>query len=124
MKQTFIRRAALVSMAAIAVLTAGCASVAVTEDALTTNTAFALGLQKDQFTISNRADSGVKTTYMVETKTGRKYNCYVTGTFGVTGRTVSDAICSEMGKAGEPSPSTESTGGSCNALLKAAGKCK
>jgi uncharacterized protein (DUF2345 family) len=106
----------------IATLSAGCASIAVTGDAIEQNTAVALGLEKGAFTISDRADEGIKTTYIAKVnKTGKKYSCYVTGTVGYTGRETSDAICTEAGKAAKPS--SASGGGACNALLKAGGKC-
>jgi hypothetical protein len=108
-----------------AALLAGCASMAVTEDALTTNTARALGLEKSAFQISDRVDSGVQTTYTVRTNASKTYSCYVTGTVSVTGRIVSDAVCSELGKArpGPAAPPAASKDASCNALLRAAGRC-
>lgn len=118
------------------IFVSGCASVAVTSSSLEERTAFALSLNKENFTISNRKDSGIRTDYQVQTKAGALYNCYVTGAVGVTGRNVSDAICnpvasttaSEKGvskqaekKAEKKAPTTSNT--SCNALLKAANKC-
>lgn len=110
---------------ALSALLVGCASVAVNNDSLTQRTSNALGLSPDQFTISNRSDSGVRTDYSVHTSAGKTYACYVTGTFSVTGRIVSDAICSTM-QAGAPSSqaTNETTHQPCNALLKAAGKCQ
>ena len=130
-------------------LQAGCASMAVTEDALTANTASALGLQPGQFTISDRVDQGVKTTYTVTTTAGARYSCYVTGTVSVTGRLVSDALCNElkaatasaapdaaasMRGAGAATAPTQGAApaatpakaddAKCNALLRAAGRCK
>ena len=119
----------------VASFVSGCASVAVSSDAIEKNTATTLGLAKNDFTISNRADDGVKTTYLVKTNAGKQYNCYVTGTITITGRAVSDAICNEIkGSVSQPisTPKTTSTPStstapsstpSCNALLKAAGKC-
>jgi hypothetical protein len=78
-----------------------------------------LGIDKADFTVSDRVDDGIKTSYAVKTKAGKRYACYVTGTVSITGRTVSDAICSEGGK-----PSGEPGSIACNALLRAAGKCK
>ena len=113
----------------------GCASVAVSNDAVEKNTASTLGLAKSDFTISNRADDGVKTTYLAKTNAGKQYNCYVTGTITITGRAVSDAICNEIKASvaqptstpkasSAPSTSTApSSAPACNALLKAAGKC-
>lgn len=102
-------------------LVSGCASIAVTNDAIEKNTAFALGIERGTFKISNREDEGVRSTYLVTTNSGKKYNCYVGGSISVIGRMVSDAICNEIGK---PAQSTGTSTQSCNALLKAAGKCK
>lgn len=104
----------------LSILLAGCASVAVTEDALENNTAHALGLEKGSFTITNREDSGIKTTYNVKTNSGRNYSCYVTGQISVIGRVVSDAMCTEMRRSG----ASEAPKKPCDALSKAAGKCK
>ncbi|MDR1890389.1 MAG: hypothetical protein LBQ81_13635 [Zoogloeaceae bacterium] len=105
-----------------AVLLSGCASVAVTEDAIKRNTAHTLGLEVNDFTISDRVDEGVKTSYRVKTKAGRRYSCYVTGTMSYMGRVVSDALCTELGGSGKPA-SGGNKGQQCNDLLKAAGKC-
>ena len=111
-----------ISMITLSLALAGCASTVVKEEHIVKKTAFALGLEKDAFTISDRADDGLQTTYTVKTKTGKKYNCYVEGSFSFgTGSVVTDAICNEVGK-------TETQKGDsgkppCNALLKAAGKC-
>lgn len=117
--------ATLVLIAAVA----GCASVAVSNDAIEKNTAMALGLPKSSFTISDRVDDGVKSSYAVKTNAGKQYSCYVTGTVAITGRVVSDAICQALaqpqgqGKSAKPA-SVGGGGASCNALLKAAGKCQ
>lgn len=79
-------------------LSAGCASLAVTDDAIVDRTAFALGLGKSDFTISNRTDEGTTTRYSVRTKTGQDYNCFLGGSFSVLGRSVSEAICSKKGE--------------------------
>ncbi|MEQ1556129.1 MAG: hypothetical protein ABL915_04950 [Gallionella sp.] len=113
MQKTFIRRAALVVV--VAGFVTGCASM-VSSDVIEKNTAFTLGLEKGDFTISNREDSGVKSSYDVKTKAGKKYSCYLTSSMGMT----SDALCSEKGKTSKPSSENSP---SCNALLKAAGRC-
>ncbi len=77
--------------------------------------------QKGNFTISDRVDDGVKSSYAVQTKTGKKYSCYVTGTVSYMGRVVSDAVCNEIG--GKQTKQAAQSNGTCNALLKAAGKC-
>lgn len=88
----------MLGLATAALLLTGCASFAVTDQKLQNNTAFALGLDVGDFTIANRNDDGLKTTYAVKTNAGKQYNCYIMGTVGVTGRNVSDAICNEKGK--------------------------
>lgn len=112
----------------LAVLFSGCASVAVSDDALQSRTASALGLRQGEFTISNRQDSGVRTDYTVTASGSRTYSCYVTGIVSVVGRSVSDAMCSQTsaGKSTSPAPTAKAekpASTSCNALLKAAGKC-
>jgi hypothetical protein len=117
----FNLRAALIEFTiANALLIAGCASMAVTDDSIQQRTALALGVEKGEFTISNRVDDGVRSDYVATTTSGKVYNCYVEGTVSITGRIVSDALCSEKGKAANKSLSP---GTSCNDLLKAAGKC-
>lgn len=73
-------------------------------------------------------DDGVKACYSVKTNTGKQYACYVTGGVSIIGRVVSDPVCTEAGKDGKQANTNAgaSTTGSasCNALLKAAGKCK
>ncbi|UVH58467.1 hypothetical protein NWF24_03365 [Variovorax paradoxus] len=119
---------------AATVLVGGCASHAVTDDAIVTNTSRALGLPPSAFTISNRADSGVQTTFLAKTDGGRTYNCYVEGSVSVVGRVLSDAICQEMRQSDAPASARRSnarpaTGTApapapaCNALLRAAGRC-
>ena len=117
MRTNCIPRTAIVSLAVLA----GCASVAVSNDAIEQNTASTLGLAKGTFTISDRVNDGVKSSYGVKTNSGKQYSCYVTGTVSVMGRVVSDAVCNEVGK---PAKQATGTGSApCNALLKAAGKC-
>lgn len=72
--------------------------MAVSNNAIEQNTASALGLEKGTFTISDRVDDGVKSSYAVKTNSGKKYSCYVTGAVSVMGRVVSDAVCNEVGK--------------------------
>jgi len=121
MKTIYLRRIVVASVVVLTGIVAGCASVAVTNDAIEKNTAFSLGIEKGTFTISNREDDGFKTTYLVNTDGGRKYTCYVTGTVSVVGRVVSDAVCNEVTKSSKQEAGT--TAQSCNPLLKAAGKC-
>jgi len=101
---------ALVTLAAT-----GCATLA-TDDAIVKRTAFALGLDKSEFTISNRQNDGAQATYLVTTNAGKKYNCYVEGYFSyTTGGEASDAMCNELGG--------KRNSNNCNELLKRAGQC-
>ena len=88
----------LAALALVAIGASGCASVAVTDQAIVDRTAFALGLDKTAFTISNRVDEGTTTRYAVKTKAGQEYNCFVGGSFSVIGRSVSEAICTRKGE--------------------------
>jgi hypothetical protein len=90
-----IRSSVLVLAAA---LVAGCASIAVTAAPTPDRTAFALGLAKGDFTISNRTDEGTTTRYAVRTKAGQDFNCFVGGSISVLGRSVSEAICTKKGE--------------------------
>ena len=87
---------ALLTVAAAAAT--GCASIAVTDEALVDRTAFALGLGKGDFTISNRVDEGTTTRYSVKARSGQEFNCFVGGSIGVLGRVVSEAICTKKGE--------------------------
>ena len=124
------------ALLAAALLVGGCASHAVTDDAIVTNTSRALGLPPSAFTVSNRADSGVQTTFIARTDGGRTFNCYVEGSVSVVGRVVSDAICQEMRQSDAPAYSRRANARpasgtapapapapACNALLRAAGRC-
>lgn len=85
--------------AAATFLITGCASIAVTDQAIVDRTASALALSKNDFTISNSVDDGVTTRYQVRAKTGQNYNCLVSGSIGLLGRAVSEAVCSKEGEA-------------------------
>lgn len=89
---------ASIGLVAAALATAGCASVAVTDQAILDRTAFALGLNKGDFTVSNRVDEGTTTRYNVRTKSGQDYNCSLGGSISVLGRTVTDALCAKKGE--------------------------
>lgn len=109
--------------ASLAVVVSGCALVQtnkLSDDVLVQRTGFALGLDKSEFTISNRQEPNKSSEvyYLVTTKSGKKFNCYVAAGFTsiVTPNSdASDAVCSEIGKG--------ASGSTCNALLKKAGKC-
>ena len=92
------RIASTTLIAVAAAAASGCASIAVTDEALVERTAFALGLAKGDFTISNRVDDGTTTRYSVKAKSGQEFNCFVGGSIGVLGRVVSEAICTKKGE--------------------------
>jgi hypothetical protein len=91
-------RTLLAALAVTAIAASGCASMAVTDQAIVDRTAFALGLDKTAFAISGRVDEGTTTRYAVKTKAGQEYNCFVGGSFSVVGRSVSEAICTRKGE--------------------------
>jgi hypothetical protein len=84
-------------------------------DKVQSRTADALGLETEDFTVSDLEKDGVATRYRVTTNDGEKYSCYVTSTSGFIGfmaggASVSDAVCNQKGKPAR------------NALLEAAGQ--
>lgn len=93
-----MNRSHLVATTIVLVLLAGCASLAVTSEALEKRTAEALGLPPSGFTISEREDEGTTTRYTVVTKQGQRYRCFVGGSFNTLGRSVSEAICNRPGE--------------------------
>ncbi len=94
---------------------AGCGTVGnavISDDTLKEKAAFALDTTADKVTISNRRGD-IDSVKFVATTHGRSHQCYITTVYGIIS---SDAICSGAGSA------TGST--NCNALSKAAGRCK
>jgi hypothetical protein len=116
------RLAAALTSAALLLALGACASGAITPDTLDDRTSRALGLERGQFTISDRVDEATVTRYMVLAKSGRRHSCTVGATFSLTGRIVTDAICTEMGKPAGAANNAPNNA-NCNALLRAAGKC-
>ena len=85
------------STIALSALLSGCAlNQGLNSDMITQRTSFALGLTSDQFAISNRIDDGVRTDYNVETKSGKKYMCFVVSVPSMTGRVVMEATCNQL----------------------------
>lgn len=117
---------------AVALLTlalGGCAAT-IDQDGLEQRTSSAVGRPVGAFTISDRSEeTGGRINYTVKTRDGSTFKCYLysaTGfqkvmSFGQTPN--SDAICSAMGRGGASSGGGSKTAATCNALLKAAGKC-
>lgn len=93
-----MNRTSLTSLLVAASAASGCASLAVSNEAIVDRTAFALGLDKTAFTISGRVDEGTTTRYAVRTRAGQDYNCFVGGSFNVLGRSVSEAVCTKKGE--------------------------
>lgn len=128
--QTLAPRPRHLTALILAGMLAGCAAQVVKDDHLKQKTAFALGLEPKDFTVSDRVDDGVQTRYNVRTHDGRSYSCYVAGAFSLgTGGIVSDALCSQLG-GGKTAPPTAkgkaaapAAGPACNDLLRAAGRC-
>ncbi|MDD2925170.1 hypothetical protein [Rhodoferax sp.] len=109
----------------------GCAAT-ISKEGLEQRTAQALGREVSTFTISDIGEeTGGRTNYTVKTNDNVTYRCYQyspTGfqkaiSFGQIPN--SDAICTPMVRAGSGAASTEGRrpAGTCNALLKSAGRC-
>jgi hypothetical protein len=94
-KQKFLT---LPSAICAAMVLAACASTVITDDTLVDRTAFALGLAKTDFSISQRVDDGNTTRYAVRSKSGQEFNCSIGGFFNGFGRVVTDAICNKKGE--------------------------
>ena len=95
-----MKTSSTLAIALTALTVSGCASVIVSDDAIVERTAFAIGLNKSDFTISNRVDDGASARYAVRTRTGQEFNCFLGGTIGFGGRQVSEAICTRKGEVG------------------------
>lgn len=124
-------------LATVLALLTGCAATT-SQETLEQRTAQAIGRSVGQFTVSDKTEeTGGRINYMVSTRDGAAYTCYVVGatafqqamSFGQTPH--SDAICTvkvgAQGRAGNPAPAAGQPGGRagepCNALLRAAGRC-
>ena len=68
----------------------------VSVEALQDKTAFALGLEDDEFDITDVRKEGISTHYKVKAKSVAQYRCYVTA---VLFTPASDAVCSKKGEA-------------------------
>lgn len=86
------------AIAVAATALTACASVIVSDDAIVERTAFALGVNKGDFTISNRVDEGASARYAVRTRTGQEFNCFLGGTLSILGRGVTEAVCTKKGE--------------------------
>jgi len=107
----------------------GCAAT-ISQEGLEQRTSAAIGREVGSFTIAKTGEeTGGRINYTARTKDGLTYQCYMysaTGfqkamSFGQTPN--SDAICTQMGRGGAASSVDSKPAGSCNALLRAAGRC-
>jgi hypothetical protein len=106
------------------IFVAGCATN-VESPTLIKRAAFAIDADESTLTIKESSQEGMRTNFTVASTNGKTYRCYVVGqpkllqamSLGGIGE-ASDAICSGVNTSGESVMKN-----SCNALLKAAGKC-
>jgi hypothetical protein len=92
---------------------------AITDDTLRQKAAHTLGVNAKSVTVSERVSQGVETRFTAKTA-GKSHACYVTSAYLFpSGRSVSDAVCSRGGKPAGAKTDSQS----CNALLRAAGRC-
>jgi len=85
----------------VAVTLGGCAATSQSTDELQSATAFSLGLDRADVTISNRQDSGVATNYWATTRDGRKYSCVRTAALGFM---KSSPLCNPTNNKAEAAP--------------------
>lgn len=97
---TMMKTFATLSIAITAAALSACASVIVSDDAVVDRTAFALGLNKGDFTISNRVNEGASARYAVRTKSGQEFNCFLGSTLSILGGGVTEAVCNKKGEVG------------------------
>lgn len=93
------KKVLLVCLIAGSAVLAGCGTLyKVSDEKLKERTAFTLGLDENQFTISGNKQDGMQTNYNVKTNKGVEYRCYVTGGPAMMGQT-SAAMCNKKGEA-------------------------
>lgn len=104
----------------------GCAST-IGQEGLEKRTSLVIGREIGKFTIQNKSEeTGGRINYSVKTNDGAAYQCFMYSATGFQkamsfGQTPdSDAVCTLIsGKA----PSSFNSPGTCNTLMKSAGKC-
>lgn len=97
------RKFAIFLLAAAGVL-GGCAANLQSTDELQSATAFSLGLETADVTISNRQDSGMATNYWATTRSGRKYSCVRTAGISMMGAIKSSPLCNPTNAQAEAAP--------------------
>lgn len=109
-------------------LALGACSSTIKQEGLEQRAAMATGHPVGSFSITDKVEAGGgRIEFNVKARDGANFQCYMYSatafqkamSFGQTPH--SDAICTQMGKNGAASASPAAA--SCNALLKAAGKC-
>ena len=89
----------LVSFLVGSVVLSGCSTLYnVTDEKIKERTAFALGLDENQISISGRTQDGMQTNYIAKTNKGVVYRCYIVGGIAAMGQT-SAAMCNKKGEA-------------------------
>lgn len=118
------------SAVALSVVGLSACAATISQDGLEQRTSAAIGRQVGTFTIAKTGEeTGGRINYTARTRDGATYQCYMysaTGfqkamSFGQTPH--SDAICTQMGRGGPAAAADSKPAASCNALLKAAGRC-
>lgn len=104
------------SLILTATILVGCntlGNLVISDDSLKEKAAFALETKPAKVTISNRRTDGLDAIKFDAKTGGRTYQCYITTADGLFS---SDALCSKGG-------GKRNKKKSCNALLRAAGRC-
>lgn len=118
-------RTGLLIAAWLGLSTSGYASLnssLVSDEKLQERAAFALGVDPASIVISNRGSEGVRINFTA-TVGGKANQCYVTHAVSVAGSQVSDALCSGARASKGAAQGKSKDPGSCNALLRSAGRC-
>ena len=126
MKKNYSNTSTKLPLALAFLFLQGCAAT-IGQEGLEKRTSLAIGREIGKFTIQSKSEeTGGRINYSVKTTDGATYQCYMYSATGFQkamsfGQTPdSDAVCSlTSGKAS----STLGSQGTCNALMKAAGKC-
>ena len=85
------------------------------DDLLIKRASMATGIEASKLLIEKKETEPQRIDFTVKSSDGRKFACYVSHANGVSGPVVSDALCNEIGAAGESKPISEGH----NALMDA-----
>jgi hypothetical protein len=100
---------------ALALLVSGCASMGADDATIADRTAFSLGMDRGQITISDRVNDMFMARYLATAQSGKKYNCEISTQPMIT----STPICTVRNSDG----TAGALATACNDLLRAAKKC-